>query len=234
MSDRVGAAASGPERSGGKTSPSSAARESESSAQRERDRIGGLDDLFAMVEEPVVEELEEIEEKPRSRAAWAIRNLLLVAVATVVTVAALRSAGFGISLLVVVAAFVALRLLMLAVSEVAPPPAPTPSTRRNKADDEGLYHWAGSDSLRAAVRRWERRLEWAQSDPATFSRNVLPVLAELTDERLRLRHGITRASDPRRARELLGEPLWLMLGDAGRRPPRARDLANYVEALERL
>jgi RNA polymerase sigma-70 factor, ECF subfamily len=35
MSDRVGAAASGPERSGGKTSPSSAARESDSSAQRE-------------------------------------------------------------------------------------------------------------------------------------------------------------------------------------------------------
>jgi len=187
-----------------------------------------------MVEEPVVEELEEIEEKPRSRAAWAIRNLLLVAVATVVTAAALRSAGFGISLLVVVAAFVALRLLMLAVSEVAPPPAPKPSTRRNKADDEGLYHWAGSDSLRAAVRRWERHLEWSQSDPASFSRNVLPVLAELTDERLRLRHGIIRASDPRRAQELLGEPLWLMLGDAGRRPPRARDLANYVETLERL
>jgi ring-1,2-phenylacetyl-CoA epoxidase subunit PaaB len=35
MSDRVGAAASGLERSGGKTSPISAARESESSAQRD-------------------------------------------------------------------------------------------------------------------------------------------------------------------------------------------------------
>ena len=200
----------------------------------ERDRIGGLDDLFAIADEPVIEEPDEIEEKPRSRAAWVLRNLLLVAVATVVTVAALRSAGIGISVLIVVAAFVALRLLMLAVSEVAPPPAPKPDTRRSTADDDGLYHWAGSDSLRSAVRRWEQRLERSQSDPASFSRNVLPVLAELTDERLRLRHGITRASDPRRARELLGEPLWLMLGDPGRRPLRARDLAIYVETLERL
>jgi hypothetical protein len=60
------------------------------------------------------------------------------------------------------------------------------------------------------------------------------VFAELTDERLRLRHGITRASDPRRARELLGEPLWQLLGDPGRRPPKARDLATHVETLERL
>jgi hypothetical protein len=200
----------------------------------ERDRIGGLDDLFAIADEPVIEEPDEIEEKPLSRAAWVLRNLLLVAVATVVTVAALRSAGIGISVLIVVAAFVALRLLMLAVAMVAPPPAPKPATRRSTADDDGLYHWAGSDSLRSAVRRWEQRLEWSQSDPASFSRNVLPVLAELTDERLRLRHGITRASDPRRARELLGEPLWLMLADPGRRPPRPRDLATYVETLERL
>jgi hypothetical protein len=200
----------------------------------ERDRIGGLDDLFAIADEPVIEEPDEIEEKPLSRAAWVLRNLLLVAVATVVTVAALRSAGIGISVLIVVAAFVALRLLMLAVAMVAPPPVPKPATRRSTADDDGLYRWAGSDSLRSAVRRWEQRLEWSQSDPASFSRNVLPVLAELTDERLRLRHGITRASDPRRARELLGEPLWLMLADPGRRPPRPRDLATYVETLERL
>jgi hypothetical protein len=199
----------------------------------DRDRAGGLDDLFAMVAEPVVEE-PEIDERPLSWAAWAGRNLLLVAVATVVTVAALRSAGIGVSVLIVVAAFVALRLLMLAVAQVAPPPAPKPSTRRSIADEEGHYRWAGSDSLRTAVRRWEQRLERSQSDPASFSRNVLPVLAELTDERLRLRHGITRASDPRRARELLGDPLWSMLDDPGRRPPRTRDLAAYLEALERL
>jgi hypothetical protein len=197
--------------------------------------VGGLDDLFAMGAEPAVEEPLATERRPPSRALWVLRNLLLVAAATVVAVAALRSAGIGVSVLLVIAAFVALRLLMLAVAEVAPPPAPQrPAPRRTVADEEGFYHWAGTDSLRSAVRRWEQRLEWSQSDPAAFARNVLPVLAELTDERLRLRHGFTSASDPRRARQVLGEPFWQMLTDPGPRRPRARDLASYVETLERL
>jgi hypothetical protein len=200
-----------------------------------RDSAGGLDDLFASADEPQVEEPVEVEERAPSRVAWALRNLLLVAVATVVTVAGLRSAGIDVSLLLIVSAFIALRLLMLAVSEVAPPSLPKAVRRRaNSADDDGLYRWAGTDSLRAAVRRWEQRLEWSQSDPNSFSRNVLPVLAELADERLRLRHSLTRASDPRRARELLGEPLWLILAEPGRRPPKAKDLTMYVESLERL
>jgi hypothetical protein len=199
---------------------------------RERE-AGGLDELFSFADEPVADEPQPDEEKPPSRAGWVIRNVLLVAVATLVTVAALRIAGIRVSILIIVAAFVALRLLMLAVAEVAPPPAARPSTRR-PGEESGSYRWTGTDSLRAAVRRWEQRLEWSQSDADRFSRNVLPVLAELTDERLRLKHGITRASDPRRARELVGEPLWQALAEPGRRPPRRSDLATYTEALERL
>jgi hypothetical protein len=198
------------------------------------ERAGGLDDLFAMVDEPAVDERPEPAERPPSRVLWVTRNLLLVAVATVVTVAVLRFARLGVSVLVVAAAFVALRLLMLAVAEVAPPPAPEPAARRTSADTDGFYHWAGADSLRSAVRRWEQRLDWSRSDPDAFARNVLPVLGELADERLRIHHGITRASDPSRARELLGEPLWQALADPARRPPRQRDLAGYVETLERL
>ena len=202
---------------------------------RDREQPGGLDELFAIADEPAAEEPVEADERPPSRAGWLMRNLLLVAVATVVTVAALRSAGIAVSVLLIVAAYVALRLLMLAVSEVAPPPITVAAKQRaNSADNDGFYRWAGTDSLRAAVRRWEQRLDWSQSDPEAFSRNVLPVLAELTDERLRLRHGITRTSDPRRSRELLGEPLWLALAEPGGRPPKARDLTMYVETLERL
>lgn len=199
----------------------------------DRNQVGGLDDLFAMVEEPAVEEPVEVAAKPRSRALWIIRNLLLIAVSTVVTVAVLRSAGIGVSVPLVVVAFVALRLLMFAVAEVAPPPLPKRGERRTADDGVDAGQQAGPDSLRSAVRGWERRLEWSRSDPDGFSRNVSPVLGELIDERLRLHHGITRDSDPRRARELVGEPVWQMLSSP-RHPLRARDITAYVETLERL
>ena len=199
-------------------------------------RDGGLEELFGIIAEPAVveEPVAEVEEKSPSWVPFALRNLLLITVATVVAEAGLRSAGIGVSVLLVVAAFVALRLLMLAVSLVAPPPARKATARRAGGEEDGTYRWGGTDALRAAVRRWEQSLGWSQSDAERFSRNVLPVLAELTDERLRLRHGITRASDPRRARELIGEPLWQFLADPGRRPPKARDLTAYVESMERL
>ncbi|GGL06791.1 hypothetical protein [Mangrovihabitans endophyticus] len=199
-----------------------------------RDEPGGLEELFAFEPEPpAAEEAPEPAPKRRSPALWVLRNVALIAIATVVTVAGLHASGIKVPLLLIVSAFVALRLLMFAVSEVAPPPTPKRRSDR-RGEESGDYRWDGADSLRAAVRRWERSLEWAQSDPKRFSRNVLPVLAELADERLRLRHGITRSTDPRRARELLGDPLWRTLGDPSGKPPKPRDLAGYVETMEQL
>lgn len=191
--------------------------------------VGSLDELFGAPAEPVEEAVPPPPPKRRSTALWLLRNGLLVAGATIVTVAALRAADLSISIPLVVAAFIGLRLVLLAVSWVA---APAPPRRRSggRSDDAG----AGTDVLRAAVRRWEQNLDRAHADAELYSRNVLPVLAELTDERLRLRHGITRASDPRRARELLGDPLWAALHDRGRRTPKTRELETYVDALERL
>lgn len=201
---------------------------------REEAAGGGLDALFQYADEqPAAAPAPPPVKRPPSRAGWIVRNILLVAAATTVTVAGMRMAGLSASLLVVVSAFVALRLLMLAVAAVAPPQV-SRADKRRAGEEPGEYRWAGSDSLRTAVRRWELRLDWSQSDADRFSRNVLPVLGELTDERLRLRHGITRASDPLRARELLGEPLWQLLTDPGRRPPKRAELATHVDALERL
>jgi hypothetical protein len=191
------------------------------------DHDGGLDDLFSY-REPAAEEPEPVA-KPRSPVVWILRNLALIAGATVVTVAALRAGGIGIPVVLVVAAFAGLRLIMLAVALVAAPPRPKRAARSGRRDTG-----PGTDALRAAVRRWEVTLDRAHGDPDLYSRNVLPVLAELTDERLRLRHGITRATDPRRARELLGDPLWAALHDRGRRTAKARELETYVDALERL
>jgi hypothetical protein len=194
---------------------------------------GGLEELFgSRADEAFVEEPGGIVDKPRSRVGWVLRNVALIAVATVVTVAGLRSRGISVSILLVVAAFVSLRLLMFAVSEVAPPAQPRRAASRDASGSD--RQWTGTDALRVAVRRWEQLLDWAQNDADRSSRNLLPVLAELADERLRLKHGITRSSDPRRARELLGEPLWGFLDEPGRRRPKAREFTTYVDALERI
>ena len=193
--------------------------------------VASIDDLLGHDDdEPVLAE----GRRPSSARFW-VRNALLVGIAAAATLGALRIVGVQVNPLLVLAAFVALRMLHHIVGGLAPPPPPGAAVgRRRTAADEGTWHWQGTDGLLSAVRRWEQQLNWAQSDAGRFSRNVLPVLGELADERLRLRHGITRASDPQRARELLGDPLWRLLAEPDHRPPKARDLTAHVEALEKL
>jgi hypothetical protein len=191
--------------------------------------VASIDDLlgFGEDDEPAAEEVRR--RSPVGR--WA-RDVGLVVLATAVVLGGLRIADIEVNPFVVLAAFTALRMLHHFVGEVAaPPPVPV---RRRRGDEEGAYRFQATDGLRAAVRRWEQQLTWSQSDAGRFSRNVLPVLAELTDERLRLKHGITRASDPQRAHELLGDAMWRFLADPDQRPPKARDLTAYVEVLEKL
>jgi hypothetical protein len=189
-----------------------------------------LDDLFSSAgEERGGQQESEPGPKRRNRVLWVLLNVALIAAATTVTMAALRAGDLSISVVLVAAAFLGLRLIMLAVSIVKAPPLPKRRDQNGSSPDGPM-----GDALKAAVRRWELTLDRAHSDADLYSRNVLPVLAELTDERLRLRHGITRATDPGRARELLGDPLWAALHDRGRRTPKPRELETYVEALERL
>lgn len=174
------------------------------------------------------------EPAPRRSPLGLLRTVVVAAVLTGVLVYGLRLVGVQVQAVPVFAAFVALLVLRRWVRQVAAPPPPTRSAARAAGADEGRYNWAGHhDALRTAVRRWEARLDAVDSDPARFSRTVLPVLADLTDERLRQRHGVSRTTDPQRARELLGEPLWRLLTEPGR-PPRRRELATHVETLENL
>jgi hypothetical protein len=189
---------------------------------------GGLDELFGVPQQPEPVAEVPVAEKPRSRLPRLAGEALLIAVTTVVIVAGLRAASVRIPLILIIAALIGLRAIMWAASRTAPPPVPR---TRSRASSESAR---AADTLRASVRRWERNLDQAHSDPELYARNVLPVLAELTDERLRLKHGITRASDPGRARELLGEESWSTLADPRRRGLRARDIETLVNALERL
>jgi hypothetical protein len=117
--------------------------------------------------------------------------------------------------------------VVVAVRRVRPPLPSRAAWRRHSVD-------APPDGLRGAVKRWETRLEWCYADNGAYNRKVLPLLGEIVDERLRQRHGITRASDPARARKLVGEPLWTFLAGPGRRPPAPRELANLIAWMERI
>ena len=189
---------------------------------------GGLDELFGVAEERAPVEVAERVERRRSPALRLFGEGLLLVAATIVVVAVLRAADSRAPLLLIVAGLLGLRLVVLAVWWVKAPPPPRLRARGGSGDGRG------ADALRDAVRRWERNLEQAHADPQVHTRYVLPVLAELTDERLRLRHGITRSGDPRRARELLGDEFFSALAEPARRALKARDLETYVQALERL
>jgi len=105
----------------------------------------------------------------------------------------------------------------------APPPRPTPGAA------EGGFEWSGVELIGSPMTRWEPRLDSADGVPERFAATVRPALAAVVDERLRLRHGCTIASDPVRARRLLGEPLWLLL--TGEQPPERTPTPGELAAL---
>jgi hypothetical protein len=193
------------------------------------DFIASIDDLLEHDEEPV---------KPGRRApsgiGWWVRTALIAGALTAVTVFGLRLFGVELPVAAILTGFLALLALRRTTAQVAPPPPPRRGVYRDPARDDGTYHWGEQDALRGAVNRWERALGWAEGNHERFVERVLPAIGELCDERLRQRHGLTRASDPQRARALLGDPLWQLLTTPARRTPAPRDLAAIVAPLEKL
>lgn len=97
---------------------------------------------------------------------------------------------------------------------------------------DGWYE--GGDGMLNAVHRWDRRLDWGASAPERFTYTMLGRLGDLVDERLRQRHGITRSSDPVRARGLLGEELWSFLHEPATHVPTPPQVAAAVSQMEKL
>ncbi|WKU04219.1 hypothetical protein [Micromonospora sp. HUAS LYJ1] len=190
----------------------------------------GLDDLFSFEEEP----------PPRTgrtrggHARQAFRLLLTAAGVTAVVLVGLRAVGLRLSLGIVVAGVLAVLVVRRVTAALAPPPPPRGGARAPAGEEPGTYNWAARDALRAAINGWERPLDWSSGNQERFTDRILPRLGELADERLRQRHGLTRESDPTRARALLGEPLWSFLDTPSRRPPSPRDLAAIVAELEKI
>ncbi|MFC7544835.1 hypothetical protein [Plantactinospora sp. GCM10030261] len=184
----------------------------------------GIDDLLGDADEPPA--------RPRRGGGGArvLRTLLIAGAITAVVLAGLRVVGVAVSAIAVLAGV----LTLLVVRRVAAGLAPPPSARIAPASPGGDPSWVARDALDRTIGRWEHTLGWAEKDVDRYNTRVLPRLGALADERLRQRHGLTRRSDPARARALLGEAAWHTLATEVRRPPSPRELAALVAELERI
>jgi hypothetical protein len=138
-------------------------------------------------------------------------------------------AACGGAVLVRHAAWMVREPTWLRVGDLVRPP------RRPRRLEPGVI--GGDDGMAVAVRRWSRLLELgdakAVADSGRFGRTVGARIGELIDERLRQRYGITRASDPDRARAIVGEDLWRLLG-SHRRSVSYREIVSATADLERI
>jgi len=192
-----------------------------------------IDDLLRHDEEPPPRQ------QPKRLATgtgWWIRTVVMAAGLAAVAVFGMRMGGLELSIPLAFAGCLALLLLRRVVALVAAPPASKAALRRAVGEETGSYNWAASqDALRVAVHRWEVPLSWGRrEDHDRYLRTVPKMLRELANERLRQRHGLTIASDPKSARALLGEELWTILTTPVKRPLAPRDLAASVSRLEKL
>lgn len=190
-----------------------------------------IDDLFTFEED---DEPGPRVERSGTGLRWWIKAAFTGAALAAVAVFGLRVAGYTVP----IAALVGVIVALIALRRVTTTLAPTQLTRQRRrssaaATEDGSYNFTDRDALRTVVGRWERLLQRAGGDNGS-ARAVQRTLAELVDERLRQRHGFTRAGDPDRARALLGEPLWTYLATPPTRNLAPRDAATYVQSLERL
>jgi hypothetical protein len=142
--------------------------------------------------------------------------------AYVVFTLASYQARIGFFLAVGVAAVATWRLLVAAAPPVdlAGPVVAEPELPAN-----------GFDNLSAL----EHRLSWGSVDIDRYEARVRPQLVRLTEERLRLRHGVDLAGRPDVARRIVGEPLWqLMVGPPSPAPPTLDHLAELLAQIERV
>jgi hypothetical protein len=176
---------------------------------------------------------------PRASSEAAGRALLAVVGAVALTAAVvflMRQSGVGIPYPLALTVVLVLLALRWIVHRVAPaPPEVDAAAGPAPAADTGGYDWSGVELIGSPMTRWESRLDWVGGEPERFAAGVRPALAAVVDERLRLRHGITRTGDPRQARVLLGEPLWRLLAEEPvQRIPTPAELSVLIAAAERL
>lgn len=165
------------------------------------------------------------------RMAWPVTSALVSAVLAAVSYAALRMLGVGVPailIFVLIYSVLVLRRVLASVRPGAPPPSEVPGY------DGTLGDWDTPDGLYSASAWWDMRLTASRRDGDRFAAIVTPLLVELVEQRLRLRHGVNWHAEPERARKLVGDPLWTFLRGERDAPPGPREMAAIVARLESL
>jgi hypothetical protein len=205
----------------------------------EPDRMVGLDELFEVAPAP----RERLKPDAFTRRWWVRTGFIALGLA-----AALFVVLYVVRLLIpfplIVVTVLAILVLRAALRQVSEEPLPTEVTGAGieplKPDEfsgplEGLrYSVAATDGLRFAISRWDDRLVWGDRDASRFASIVVPRIGELVDERLRQQHGLTRTSNPARARALLGDEVWAFLHAPLSHGYGPRDIASIIAKVEAL
>jgi hypothetical protein len=110
---------------------------------------------------------------------------------------------------------------------------PVPSSLRQNPP---LERWGADehDGIHDAVRSWSGRLDYAQDNPRNFPRMIQPALVHIIEERIRLMHGVTRATDPHRFAQLVGPELSALLAGPVSAQVTPQMIATLVARMEAL
>jgi hypothetical protein len=211
------------------------------------DQQGGMDEFGSLVRRPP----DDDDRPPLATARWWVVHVFgALALATVIF-GLLRFMRLGVPYPLIAITVLAIFVLRQVLNDITArsehplpdsvtgrgieptPPGVIDERQRAREESVGLRQSVGpTDGLRFAVGRWEDRLSWSERDAARFGNLVVPRLRELVDERLRQRYGLTSASDPRRARQIVGDDVWHILHRPATRKLDPRDIASMVARLE--
>jgi hypothetical protein len=210
--------------------------------RRDGDRVVGIDELLDLGAGEVEDEDAAVAAAARRAATrfdrrWWLRKVVLSLVVGAALYGFALLLRFSVPYPLLVVLVLAVTVLRHGLLEVRDQPLPAEVTGRGLAREDATtaaYATGPSDGLGYAIGRWDDRLIWAERDAGTFAHLIVPRLADIVDERLRQRHGLTRGADPVRARPLLGEQLWAMLHSPPGRVPDPETVASVVTKVEEL
>ncbi len=166
---------------------------------------------------------------------WVLKTGLVVAAVCGPVWFLLHAVGIDVPYPLLVMIGITGRALQQLLRYIAPRRLPLTLTRPSaELVSEDQATGAAQDGLYLATARWDTRLSWVRGDRGQFARTVQPKLIEIVDERLWLKHGISRRTDPARARTLLGEQLWAFVTQPVPKNLSPREVAGLITLMEAL